>query len=83
MITGLDLEPLSSEEFTEMKVRGVAKNGSCMPLVFDDLKKNRIREWDAWGKFFWDRGHVVGHPHSQLLVTANDRISTREFGTQG
>ena len=29
MITGLDLEPLSSEEFTEMKVRGVAKNGSC------------------------------------------------------
>jgi hypothetical protein len=77
MITGLDLEPLSSEEFTEMKVRGVAKNGSCMPLVFDDLKKNRIREWDAWGKFFWDRGHVVGHPHSQLLVTANDRISTQ------
>jgi hypothetical protein len=77
MISGLDLEPLTSEDFTEMKVRGIAKNGSCMPLIFDDLKKDRIRQWDAWGKFFWDRGFVVGHPHAQLLVTANDRISTQ------
>jgi hypothetical protein len=77
MISGIDLDPLTSEDFTEKKVRGIAKNGSCMPLIFDDLKRDRIRQWDAWGKFFWDRGFVVGHPHSQLLVTANDRISTQ------
>ena len=46
MISGLDLEPLSSDEFTERRVRGVAKNGSCMPLIFDDLKRDRIRQWD-------------------------------------
>jgi len=77
MISGIDLEPLASDEFTEKRVRDVAKNGSCMPLVFDDLKRNRILEWDTWGKFFWERGHVSGSPHSQLLVTANDRISTQ------
>jgi hypothetical protein len=77
MITGLDLEPLSSDDFTEKRVRGVAKNGSCMPMIFDDLKRNRILEWDTWGKFFWERGHVLGQPHSQLLVTANDRINSQ------
>jgi hypothetical protein len=77
MLSSLELDPLSSDDFTEKKVRGVAKNGSCMPLIFDDLKKKRISEWDKWGKFFWDRGYIPGEPHAQLLVTANDRISSQ------
>jgi len=77
MLTSMELDPLSSDEFTEKRVRGVARNGSCMPLIFDDLKKNRITEWDKWGKFFWDSGYLHGHPHAQLLITANDRISSQ------
>ena len=78
MITGLDVEPLSLKiHRNEVEC---CKERQLYALVFDDLKKNRI-EWDAWGKFFWDRKNV-GHPHSQLLVTANDRIST-QGGTQG
>ena len=77
MLTSLELDPLTSDDFTEKKVRGVARNGSCMPIIFDDLKKNRITEWDRWGKFFWDSGFVPGHPHAQLIVTANDRISSQ------
>jgi|TARA_B110000211_G_scaffold230449_1_gene290014 hypothetical protein len=77
MLTSLELDPLTSDEFTEKRVRGVARNGSCMPLIFDDLKKTRITEWDKWGKFFWDSGYIPGHPHAQLIVTANDRISSQ------
>ena len=76
MITGRDLEPLPSEQFTEKRVRSCARNGSIMPLIFDDLKRSRIREWDKWGKSFWDVGYVTGKPHAQLLITANDPIDT-------
>jgi hypothetical protein len=76
MLSGMDLEPLSSKEFTEATVCGVAKSGSIMPLIFDDLKRDRIRQWDKWGKFFWDKGYASGHPFSQLLITANDRIDS-------
>jgi len=77
MLTGLDLEPLPSTLFTETKVCGAAKSGNIMPLVFDDLKRDRIREWDKWGKFVWDKGHAVGEPFAQTLVTANDPIDSR------
>lgn len=76
MLTGMDLDPLSSKQFTEAMVCGVAKSGSIMPLIFDDLKRDRIRQWDKWGKFYWDNGYASGHPFSQLLVTANDRIDS-------
>ena len=76
MLTGIDLEPLSSKQFTEALVCGAAKSGSIMPLIFDDLKRDRIRQWDKWGKFYWDNGYASGHPFSQLLVTANDRIDS-------
>jgi hypothetical protein len=76
MISGSDLEPLPSEQFTEKRVRSCARNGSIMPLVFDDLKRSRIREWDKWGKSFWDVGYVSDKPHAQLLITANDPIDT-------
>ena len=76
MISGSDLEPLPSEQFTEKRVRSCARNGSIMPLIFDDLKRSRIREWDKWGKSFWDTGYVTDKPHAQLLITANDPIDT-------
>ncbi len=76
MISGSDLEPLTSDQFTEKRVRSCARNGNIMPLVFDDLKRARIREWDKWGKSFWDDGYVFEKPHAQLLITANDPIDT-------
>ena len=76
MISGSDLEPLPSEQFTEKRVRSCARNGSIMPLIFDDLKRSRIREWDKWGKLFWENGYVTDKPHAQLLITANDPIDT-------
>ena len=77
MLTNLELEPLSSKAFTENKVCGAAKSGNIMPIVFDDLKRERIREWEKWGKFYWDRGHAQGEPFAQLLVTANDPIDSQ------
>ena len=44
MLTGEDLEPLTSTDFKEMRIRGIARNGSVMPLIFDDLKRERIRD---------------------------------------
>jgi hypothetical protein len=76
MISGRDLEPLPSKQFTEKRVRSCARNGSIMPLIFDDLKRIRIREWDKWGKTLWDRGYVFDKPHAQLIVTANDPIDS-------
>ena len=76
MISGSDLEPLPSKQFTDKRVRSCARNGSIMPLIFDDLKRSRIREWDKWGKSFWDTGYVTDKPHAQLLITANDPIDT-------
>ena len=76
MISGSDLEPLPSKQFTDKRVRRCARNGSIMPLIFDDLKRSRIREWDKWGKSFWDTGYVTDKPHAQLLITANDPIDT-------
>jgi hypothetical protein len=77
MLTALDLEPLTSKAFTETRVCGAAKTGNIMPLVFDDLKRERIREWEKWGKFYWDKGHAYQEPFAQLLVTANDPIDTQ------
>ena len=50
MLTSLDIDPLASTSFTEKKVCGAAKTGNIMPLIFDDLKRERIREWEKWGK---------------------------------
>ena len=77
MLTDLNLEPLASKSFTEGKVCGAAKSGNIMPLIFDDLKRERIREWEKWGKFYWDKGHAYQAPFAQLLVTANDQVDSQ------
>jgi len=77
MLTSLDIDPLASTSFTEKKVCGAAKTGNIMPLIFDDLKRERIREWEKWGKFYWDKGHAFDEPFAQLLVTANDPIDSQ------
>ena len=77
MLTSLDIDPLASTSFTEKKVCGAAKTGNIMPLIFDDLKRERIREWEKWGKFYWDKGHAFEEPFAQLLVTANDPIDSQ------
>jgi hypothetical protein len=76
MLTGQDLEALGSSEFTQAAVLDAACSGSCFPLLFDDLQKDRIREWGHWGKFYWDSGYSDGTPYPQLIITANDRIDS-------
>jgi len=76
MLTGQDFEALSSAAFTQGAVFDAACSGSCFPLLFDDLQKDRVREWGQWGKFYWDSGYTDGTPYPQLLITANDRIDS-------
>lgn len=76
MLTGLDIEALTSGDFTQAAVLTAARKGSIFPLVFDDLQKDRVREWGTWGKFYWDDGFVDRSLYPQLIITANDRIDS-------
>jgi hypothetical protein len=76
MLTGHDFEALPSSSFTQAAVIDAACSGSCFPLLFDDLQKDRVREWGHWGKFYWDSGYAQGTPYPQLIITANDRIDS-------
>lgn len=76
MLTGKDFAALPSSAFTQGAVIDAASSGSCFPLLFDDLQKDRVREWGQWGKFYWDSGYTNGSPYPQLIITANDRIDS-------
>ena len=76
MLTGLDVDPLGTSHFTKNKVLGAAASGSIFPLIFDDLHRNRIREWEKWGKFYWDSGYDYDSPYPQLILTSNDRFDS-------
>ncbi len=76
MLTGLDVDPLGTRQFTRNKVLGAAASGSIFPLIFDDLQRNRIREWEKWGKFYWDSGYDFDSPYPQLILTSNDRFDS-------
>ena len=58
------------------KVRVYARQGNIFPMAFDDLSRDRIREWGVWGKFFW-RGYTDGSNYPNIIATANDRIDSR------
>ena len=77
MLSGEDIEALGSIDFTHGKVRGYASQGNIFPMAFDDLSRDRIREWGEWGKFFWDRGYTDGSNFPNIIATANDRIDSR------
>ena len=74
-LNGVDIEPLSSKDFTKNKVEAMVRLGSIHPLVFDDLERKRFgkNEWESWGKSFWDVLYRDEAPHPQIVVTANDR----------
>ena len=76
MISGCNLEALTSSDFTAAAVMNAASSGGCFPLIFDDLQRDRMREWGQWGKGFWDVGYIDGTPYPQLIATANDRIDS-------
>lgn len=76
MLTGIDLDPLGTGHFTKSAVLDSASRGSIFPLIFDDLQKQRIREWEQWGKYYWDSGYTDNSPYPQLLLTANDRFDS-------
>jgi hypothetical protein len=76
MLSGQDMEALSSKSFTKSAVMDAASSGSCFPLLFDDLQRDRVREWGDWGKFYWDTGYNNSTPYPQLIITANDRIDS-------
>jgi len=77
MLSGAHIEALSTIDFTLSKVRGYARQGNIFPLVFDDLSKDRIREWGDWGKQYWDKGYTDGSSYPNIIGTANDRIDSR------
>ena len=74
-LNGVDVDPLSSKDFTKNKVETLVRLGSIHPLIFDDLERKRFgkNEWESWGKSFWDVLYRDGAPHPQIIVTANDR----------
>jgi hypothetical protein len=74
-LNGVDITPLSSNDFTNTNVRSLVRLGSIHPLIYDDLEKKRFQknEWESWGKKFWDVLYRDGAPHPQIVVTANDR----------
>ena len=74
MLSNEHIEPMTSNSFTKKAVISSAQNGSCFPLIFDDLVKNRITDWGKWGKLYWDEGYVSGKTYAQLIVTANDHV---------
>ena len=52
MLSNEHIEPMTSNSFTKKAVISSAQNGSCFPLIFDDLVKNRITDWGKWGKLY-------------------------------
>ena len=77
MLSGADIEPLDSVDFTHSKARGYASQGNIFPMAFDDISKDRIREWNDWGKFYWDKGYTDGSNYPNIIASANDRIDSR------
>lgn len=76
MLTGVDIDPLGTNHFTKKGVLEAASCGSIFPLIFDDLQKQRIRQWEEWGKYYWDSGYTFGSPYPQLILTSNDRFDS-------
>ena len=74
MLSSHHIDPMTSNSFTKKAITIAAQNGSCFPLIFDDLSKKRINEWGKWGKLYWDEGYIPGKSYAQLIVTANDHI---------
>jgi len=77
MLSGADIEPLGSVDFTHSKARGYASQGNVFPMAFDDISKDRIREWNDWGKFYWDKGYTDNSNYPNIIASANDRIDSR------
>lgn len=72
-ITGAQIEPFESRQFTRAKIQGLASHGSAFPLVFDDIESTPTAKFESIIKPYWESWWRPGSVFPQLVLTSNGR----------